>query len=70
MARNYENIYSCTLKVSLGLYAASKLDEHEQWVGSAGPSQKTPTKQVIANRPNWTVAGIMAVKNTNWGLCA
>ena len=27
--------------MSLGLYAASKIDEHEQWVGSAGPSQKS-----------------------------
>ena len=33
-------MYSCTLKAWLGLYAASKLDKHEQWVGSAGPSQK------------------------------
>ena len=29
---------------------------------------KKPNKS--SNRPNWTVAGIMAVKNTNWGLCA
>ena len=30
------------------IYTASKLDEHEQWVGPAGPSQKAkPTNQAI-----------------------
>ena len=33
-------MYSCTLKAWLGLYAASKLDKHEQWVESAGTCQK------------------------------
>ena len=50
------------------MYAASKLDQHEQWVGFAGPSQKKTINQVVG-LANWTVTGIMAVENTMRPVC-